>query len=101
MKAKLENIILDDFYKKDHKVNLLCNLIIQYRLQKIENSKDNKMFIRHYHSNFQENLKSPAQIIEWLEMEVETFKEALDTVKNISGVIFLGIDNITIQTSKT
>jgi hypothetical protein len=45
-------------------------------MEKIVNSKEKKEFTFYYHSNFQEKLKSPSQIIDWIEREVSGFDEA-------------------------
>ena len=76
IKSSLENVILDQFLKKDGKKNFSCNIIIQYKMEKIVNSKEKKEFTFYHHSNFQEKLKSPSQIIDWIEREVSGFDEA-------------------------
>jgi hypothetical protein len=96
----IDNVVLNEFYKKDPKQVLLCNIIIEYVMRKQINSEeftDKTMF---YHSQFEENLKSPSQIMEWLNSEKENFFKWLDDIIQGSDLIFYSVSKVTIQTAK-
>lgn len=92
--------IMNEFYKKEANRNLKVNAIIEYDMYKNKGDRKNALMF-YYHSSNEEPIKSPNQISEWVDNEIEKFWTKVEEQKYSSDFIFDKINNVRIQIVKS
>ena len=96
----LINVIMKEFYTKDKEKTMLCSISISYVMRKVISATEVDDKTLFYHSDFEENMKSAAQVTEWVALQVQQFHTRIEEQVNSSNLTLMRLSQVKIQMSK-